>query len=320
MFFVFRLEKVWRQLAEELGGRFWQRGHALRVEVDAGDRVIALDGWRRKNSYSCRLFAPFVNPERLWFSLRRSRSSKANEQTSVQVGDPAFDCGVFLQTNAPAQTVRVFSDAAIRELVLGQRTLRLGVDDHAGISGPRYGPDVDALVAVEFDHASLPCLRGLFSLYPKLLNQLCARRIAAQNLSLPEGLEPGTPTGLIQVFRLVEDVTRSYPGRPHRVGDAIAARLEHEALSLFALLTVGAPTLPQNACDLRLEGGLPPGPPRRDLEPFSLDRALGPRSVVWSERHLIVRAEKVPFPEVRAAATDAIALWRRAAEERAAFR
>ena len=176
-------KEVWRQLADERGGRFHEGGlfgHSA-VQVRSGDWTLTLDtyseGDGKSNQTYTRLRAPYFNPEGFRFQIRRasvlSGLGKSLGMQDIEVGHARFDRDFVIKGNSPQHLRRLFDNAGIRRLIDAQPRIHLSVKGRDGWFG-KYPPDMDELhfeaLGVIKDIARL---RALFDLFPEVLWQLC---------------------------------------------------------------------------------------------------------------------------------------------------
>ncbi len=174
-------EKIWRQLAEKVEGRFIEGGlfGQAAVQITSGDWIITLDVYADDdmNTYT-RLRAPFVNPEGFFFSIDRSRfftglASLLGRQ-DIEVGYPSFDRRYVIKGNSERGVRKFFENDRIRELIDSQPRIDFKVRDHKGWFKTKFPDGVDELrFRCQGVVKDLGQLERLFELFTESLHQLC---------------------------------------------------------------------------------------------------------------------------------------------------
>ena len=176
-------DEIWRQLSDEVGGRFHEaelfRGSAVQARTD--DWIITLDTYtvstgQTSQTYT-RLRAPYFNPEGFRFEIYRagifSELGKGLGMQDIEVGHPRFDEDFVIKGNAPGRVRRFFDNGKIRSLIAAQPKIRLSVKAHEGWRS-KFPAGVDELhfqsTGVIKDLAQL---RTLFDLFAEVLQELC---------------------------------------------------------------------------------------------------------------------------------------------------
>ena len=195
-------EMVWRQVAEQMQGRFVGGGvfGTDVVQAKTGDWIITLDTYTDDdmNTYT-RLRAPYVNPEGFFFTIYRSGFftglKKLLGMQDIEVGDPRFDDAYVIQGNSEHRVRKLFGNDRIRELIASQPRIQLRIRDDEGWFKTKFPEGVDELCfrspGVIKD---LVQLENLFELFTESLHQLCHDGKAYQddvNLQLRRLRAPG---------------------------------------------------------------------------------------------------------------------------------
>jgi hypothetical protein len=178
-------DEVWRQLTEEIGAEFVERGFwkgGSKVQAQVGPWTVTLDTYTDSSGESSttytRMRAPYVNPEGFRFTIYRkgffSDLGKLLGMQDIEVGEPEFDEAFIIKGNDEDRVRVLFSDSTIRQLILDQSQIRLEVKDSEGWFGPKLPEDVDELhfqvVGIIKD---VDRLKSLFDLFAAVLHQLC---------------------------------------------------------------------------------------------------------------------------------------------------
>ncbi len=174
-------EKVWRQLAEKVEGRFIEGGLFGQdaVQVSSGDWIITLDTYSDDdmNTYT-RLRAPFVNPEGFSFTIYRAGFfdglGKLMGIQDIKVSYPRFDRRYVIKGNSEHRVRTFFENDRIRELIDLQPRIELKTLDHKGWFKSKFPDGVDELrFRRQGVLKDLRQLESLFALFTESLHQLC---------------------------------------------------------------------------------------------------------------------------------------------------
>jgi hypothetical protein len=174
---------VWKQFADEIGGRYVDSGffRTDKVVAHAGPWTVTLDtfsdGGETPTTYT-RLRAPFVNADGLHFTVYRNHLftglAKALGFQDIEIGDPSFDDAFVIKGNNEPQVKRLFANPAIRELLHAQPHVHFTVKDDEGWFATQFPQGVDELYfrapAIIKD---LDRLKALYDLFAETLNTLC---------------------------------------------------------------------------------------------------------------------------------------------------
>lgn len=174
-------EKIWRQLAREVGGQFLD-GTIFKpsaVQARADDWIITLDTLSDPNTGSTytRLRAPYYNPEGFRFEIYRAgfftELWKGMGMQDIEVGHPRFDRDFVIKGNRPGRVRRLFDNREIRRLIDALPRIRLSVKAHEGVFS-KFPAGMDEL---HFQSTGmikdLARLRTLFELFAEVLQQVC---------------------------------------------------------------------------------------------------------------------------------------------------
>jgi hypothetical protein len=186
-------DEVWRQLSEEIGAEFVERGFwkgGSKVQAHVAPWTVTLDTYTDSSGESSttytRMRAPYVNPEGFRFTIYRkgffSDLGKLLGMQDIEIGDFEFDEAFIIKGN-DADRVRVlFANPKIRQMIQDQPKIRLEVKDSEGWFGPKFPEDVDELhfqvVGVIKD---MERLKSLFDLFAAVLHRLCKMGSASES-------------------------------------------------------------------------------------------------------------------------------------------
>ena len=176
--------EIWRQLAQQVEGRFIEGGFfgTDAVQATTGDWIITLDTYTVSSGNSSttytRLRAPYVNPEGFFFTIYRSGFfsglGKLFGMQDIEVGYSRFDDNYVVQGNSEHRVQRFCENDRIRELIDRQPRIHLEVRDDEGWFKADFPGGVDELyfqcVGVIKD---VDQLESLFDLFTESLQQLC---------------------------------------------------------------------------------------------------------------------------------------------------
>src|ERR1700724_1129830 len=126
-FFGRTRDAIWEQLAEEIGGNFYDGGFWLgdiKVRAHVGDWIVTLDTYKDgAGTIFTRLRAPFVNKDGFVFSIFRENSFEdrhSSDTQDLEVDQPDFDKTFVIKSNRVEEVKKLFSDDKIRELLQKQ--------------------------------------------------------------------------------------------------------------------------------------------------------------------------------------------------------
>lgn len=177
-------EEIWRQLSNEIQGRyvkgdFWKGD---KVQATHGAWTVTLDqqavSTGKVTMVYARMRAPYVNPSGFRFRIYRrgslSNLGKLLGMQDIEVGDPAFDDAFIIQGNDEPKVRQLFGQARIRELIALQPQIEFAVKDDEGWFGPAFPEGVDELHFMALGPSrDLDQLKALFELFAAVLDALC---------------------------------------------------------------------------------------------------------------------------------------------------
>ena len=177
-------DEIWRQLSEEVGGRYVKGGFRrnARVEVTHGEWTVTLDTYAVSTGKTTvvytRMRAPYVNPDGFRFTIYRrgmfSDIGKFFGMQDVEVADPAFDRDFIVKGTDEGRLRSLFSSPRLRELLRHQPSIHLSVRDDEGWFGARFPDGVDMLTFVVTGVIKdIDRLKALFELFAATLDELC---------------------------------------------------------------------------------------------------------------------------------------------------
>ena len=184
-------KEIWRQLSEQIGGRYIEGGFlkADKVEAAHGEWIVTLDNFAvptgKVTIVYTRIRAPYVNPDGFRFTIyRRGAFSGLGRWWGIQdieVGDETFDRDFVIQGTDESRVRQLFSNPRIRELVAVQPEIALTVKDDEGWFGPRFPEGVDELsFVVGGVIKDIERLQRLYDLFAEILDELCRMGSAYQ--------------------------------------------------------------------------------------------------------------------------------------------
>ena len=205
-------EEIWRQVANEVGGRFHEGGWMAQSAVQArtDDWIITLDTYTQStgnvHTTYTRLRAPYFNPEGFRFEIYRTGPftglGKALGMEDIEVGHKRFDDDFVIKSTRPRRVRRLFDNRKIRHLIDAQPRIHLSVKGHEGLFS-RFPAGVDELhFQAQGTMKDLAQLRQLFDLFSEVLQQVCHEgqayeddvRIHSRRLRAPGGRIEDTHT------------------------------------------------------------------------------------------------------------------------------
>jgi hypothetical protein len=174
--------EVWKQLSDQIGAEFVQRGFSEKVRVHVKEWVITLDTYIVSTGKSTvsftRMRAPYVNADNFRFTVYRkgffTELGKLVGMQDLEVGIPKFDEDFVIKGNDQAKLRALFWNPEIRRLIEAQPSIHLQVRDDEGWFGPDFPEGVDELrfnvlgIIKDIDRLKL-----LFDLFAAVLNHLC---------------------------------------------------------------------------------------------------------------------------------------------------
>jgi len=177
-------EEIWRQLSDQIGGRFVDSGFwsGDKVEATHRDWVVTLDTYTVSTGKThvtyTRMRAPYVNPLGFRFTIYRkglfSGIARRLGMQDIEIGDRTFDEEFIIKATDESQVRSLLLNEKVRELIAAQPDIHFTVKDDEGWFGPSFPEGVDelyfAVVGVIKDVEQLKLLYGLFA---ETLDQLC---------------------------------------------------------------------------------------------------------------------------------------------------
>jgi hypothetical protein len=176
--------EIWRQLSEQMNGRFVEGGFAKvdKVEVTHGEWTVTLDTFAVHTGkvviVFTRMRAPYVNPDGFRFRVYRrgvfSDIGKALGMQDVEVGQPGFDEDFIIKGTDEGRLRQLFANPKIRELIDAQKDIDFSVKDDEGWFGATFPEGVDELVfQVGGVIKDIDRLKLLYELFAETLDELC---------------------------------------------------------------------------------------------------------------------------------------------------
>lgn len=177
-------EEIWRQLSEQLGGRYIESRllKGDRVEVSHGDWTVTLDTYTVSTGKSSHVFtrlrAPYVNPNGFRFTVYRkslfSGIGKLLGMQDIEIGDHQFDEDFIVKATDESLVRQLLSNPKIRDLIARQRDINFSVKDDEGWFGPKFPEGVDELHFVAHGVIKdVERLKLLYDLFAETLDELC---------------------------------------------------------------------------------------------------------------------------------------------------
>jgi hypothetical protein len=177
-------KEVWRQLSDQIGGRFVDGGmwKGDKVEATHGEWTVTLDTYAVSTGKTVVVFtrmrAPYVNPSGFRFTIYRrgvfSDIGKRLGMQDIEIGDEAFDRDFIVKSGDESQVRSLLSDVKLRELMMAQPKIELTVKDDEGWFGAKFPEGVDELYfQVTGIIKDVDRLKGLYGLFAETLDQLC---------------------------------------------------------------------------------------------------------------------------------------------------
>jgi len=179
-FFVPTRDEIWEQLAEEIGGNFYDGGLWLgdsKVRAHVGDWIVTLDTYKDAGTISTRLRAPFVNKDGFVFSIFRENSFEdrhSDDTQDLEVGHVDFDERFIIKSNNVEEVKKLFSDDKIRELLKRQPQVYFSAAKDSGWYSKDFPDGIgELLFKVRSEIKDLARLKELYALFGETLDQLC---------------------------------------------------------------------------------------------------------------------------------------------------
>ncbi|HEX3444052.1 MAG TPA: hypothetical protein VHS80_04990 [Chthoniobacterales bacterium] len=173
-------DEIWEQLAEEIGGNFYDGGLWLgdsKVRAHAGDWIVTLDTYRERGTTFTRLRAPFVNKDGFVFSIFREDSFEdrhSDDNQDLEVGQPDFDKTFVIKSNNVEEVKKLFSDEKIRKHLEKQPQVFFSAAKYSGWYSKDFPDGIgELLFQVRGEIKDLARLKELYALFGETLDQLC---------------------------------------------------------------------------------------------------------------------------------------------------
>jgi hypothetical protein len=174
-------DEIWEQLAEEIGGNFYDGGLWLgdsKVRAHAGDWIVTLDTYRdARGTTFTRLRAPFVNKDGFVFSIFREDSFEdrhSDDNQDLEVGQPDFDKTFVIKSNNVEEVKKLFSDEKIRKHLEKQSQVFFSAAKYSGWYSKDFPDGIgELLFQVRGEIKDLARLKELYALFGETLDQLC---------------------------------------------------------------------------------------------------------------------------------------------------
>ena len=177
-------KEIWKQLSEQIGGRYVDGGFVKsdRVEASHEDWIVTLDTYAVSTGkvviVFTRMRAPYVNPAGFRFTVYRksvfSGMGKLLGMQDIDIGDPEFDDAFIVKATDESKVRQLLSNPKIRELIAKQPEINFTVKDDEGWFGRKFPEGVDELTfAVAGVIKDIDRLKLLFDLFAETLDELC---------------------------------------------------------------------------------------------------------------------------------------------------
>ncbi len=177
-------EKIWRQLSDEIAGRyvgggFWKGD---KVEAVHDEWTVTLDTYTVSTGHVVvvytRMRAPYVNPGGFRFTIYRqsifSGLGKMLGMQDIEVGDEAFDRDFIVKGSDESSVRELLSRPRLRELIAAQPEIKFSVKDDEGWFEAKFPEGVDELhFVVGGVIKDIERLKLLYELFSETLDQLC---------------------------------------------------------------------------------------------------------------------------------------------------
>lgn len=177
-------QEIWRQLSEQIGGRYIESRllKGDRVEASHGEWTVTLDTYTVSTGKSShvytRLRAPYVNPGGFRFTVYRKSVftglGKRFGMQDIEIGDMQFDEDFVVKATDESLVRQLLSNARLRELIAQQPDINFSVKDDEGWFGPKFPEGVDELYFVAHGVIKdVDRLKLLYELFAGTLDELC---------------------------------------------------------------------------------------------------------------------------------------------------
>jgi hypothetical protein len=163
-------DAAWEQLASEIGAEFVKGGffRSNKVQAKVREWIVTLDTFSVPSGDSStvytRMRAPLQSRDGFQFTIFRigfiSKLDKALGAQDIDIGDPDFDREFVIQGNNEPKVRALLANLRIRQLIQGQKSIRLGVRDN------------ELRFEVQGVIKDVERLKSLFELFKEMLYQL----------------------------------------------------------------------------------------------------------------------------------------------------
>ncbi len=163
-------DTAWGQLASEIGAEFVKGGffRSNKVQAKVREWTVTLDTFSVSSGDSStvytRMRAPLQSKDGFQFTIFRigfiSKLDKALGAQDIEIGDPDFDREFVIQGNNEPKVRALLANLRIRQLIQGQKSIRLGVRDN------------ELRFEVQGVIRDVERLKSLFELFKEMLYQL----------------------------------------------------------------------------------------------------------------------------------------------------
>ena len=176
-------EEIWRQLSDQIDGRYVPGGFwkGDKVQASHGEWTVTLDSYTVSTGKVVMVFtrmrAPYVNPEGFRFTVYRrgvlSGIGKWFGMQDVEVGHEPFDTDFIVKGTSEERLRQLLSSPRLRELLAAQPEIHFSVKDDEGWFGPSFPDGVDELhFYVPGIIKDVERLKLLYELFAETLDQL----------------------------------------------------------------------------------------------------------------------------------------------------
>jgi hypothetical protein len=177
-------EEIWRQLSEQIGGRFVDGGIWKADKVEAAHRewTVTLDTYAVSTGKAVVIFtrmrAPYVNPDAFRFTIYRKSiftgMGKLLGMQDIDIGVEDFDREFVVKANDEGKVRQLLMHPEIRALIEGQKDIKFSVKDDEGWFGTKFPEGVDELsFVVAGIIKDIDRLKKLYDLFAATLDELC---------------------------------------------------------------------------------------------------------------------------------------------------
>lgn len=186
-FFGPKRDVVWQQLADEVGGNFFEGGLWLgdsKVRAHVGGWMVTLDTYRNDHGTTfTRIHAPYINTDDFTFTLFRQGSFEDRHRTDrddIEIGQADFDKAFVIKSNNIQRVKQLFEDEKVRQLLARQREVHLHARHDEGWFNKEFPQGMHELsLETRGEIKNLDRLKELYELFGETLQQLCRIGAAA---------------------------------------------------------------------------------------------------------------------------------------------